>query len=250
MPKSFPFGWEDRTIGFRGHVFLSSDNNTVILSIKGTTLQGPTSKKDKYNDNLLFSCCCARVDFSWMFSTVCDCFSGHWTCDNSCLTKALVEDSLFYSVGMVRVEIPSEPFLSELFTHACLQESGHKPHAHVPGCQSVVSGALPWRCACILAGHYIRFSRSRLRVPRRAPCCAAPTHPHAPLIGRVRFSHRPGYACLPQCRPNTPRCLYRLSFSLCFSGLCFGDAMPLREKHRLRHSGQARLARFGAEPSN
>jgi len=82
---------------------LSSDNNTAILSIKGTTLQGPTSKKDKYNDNLLFSCCCARVDLSWVFSTVCDCFSGHWTCDNKCLTKSLIEDSLFYSVGMVCV---------------------------------------------------------------------------------------------------------------------------------------------------
>ncbi|KAI0256662.1 hypothetical protein BJV78DRAFT_1166005 [Lactifluus subvellereus] len=104
---SFPFGWEDRTIGFRGHVFLSSDNNTAILSIKGTTLQGPTSKKDKYNDNLLFSCCCARVDFSWVFSTVCDCFTGHWTCDNTCLTRALIEDSLFYSVGMVSTEIPT-----------------------------------------------------------------------------------------------------------------------------------------------
>ncbi|KAI9466174.1 alpha/beta-hydrolase [Lactarius psammicola] len=96
---SFPFGWEDSTIGFRGHVFLSADNATAILSIKGTTVQGPTSKKDKFNDNLLFSCCCARIDFSWVFSTVCDCFSGHWTCDNACLTQALIEDSLFYSVG-------------------------------------------------------------------------------------------------------------------------------------------------------
>ncbi|KAK7054675.1 hypothetical protein VNI00_003138 [Paramarasmius palmivorus] len=50
---SFPFGWEDSEDGFRGHVFLSSDNSTVILSIKGTTLQGPTSWKDKLNDNLL-----------------------------------------------------------------------------------------------------------------------------------------------------------------------------------------------------
>ncbi|KAI9446491.1 alpha/beta-hydrolase [Lactarius indigo] len=71
---SFPFGWEDSTEGFRGHVFLSPDNGTAILSIK--------------------------VDFSWIFSTVCDCFSGHWTCDNTCLTQALIEDSLFYSVGM------------------------------------------------------------------------------------------------------------------------------------------------------
>ncbi|KAL5533104.1 hypothetical protein ACEPAF_4880 [Sanghuangporus sanghuang] len=80
--ESLPIGWEDTTNGFRGHVFVSSDNSTVILSIKGTTLQGPTSKKDKFNDNLLFSCCCARVDISWMFST------------------ALVEESLFYSIGV------------------------------------------------------------------------------------------------------------------------------------------------------
>lgn len=99
--KSFPFGWEDNADGFRGHVFVSSDNSTVILSIKGTTLQGPTSKKDKFNDNLLFSCCCARVDITWIFATVCDCYSDHWRCDNKCLSTALVEESLFYSVGVV-----------------------------------------------------------------------------------------------------------------------------------------------------
>jgi lipase ATG15 len=53
--QSFPLGWEDRENGFRGHLFLSSDNRTVVLSIKGTTLQGPTSKQDKFNDNLLVS---------------------------------------------------------------------------------------------------------------------------------------------------------------------------------------------------
>ncbi|KAH9901544.1 alpha/beta-hydrolase [Cubamyces lactineus] len=97
---SFPFGWEDTADGFRGHVFLSADNSTAILSIKGTTLQGPTSKKDKFNDNLLFSCCCARVDFTWIFHTVCKCYAGHWRCDNTCLTDALVQDSLFYNVGV------------------------------------------------------------------------------------------------------------------------------------------------------
>ena len=85
---------------------MSADNNTVILSIKGTTLNGPTSKKDKFNDNLLFSCCCARVDITWLFATVCDCFSKHWRCDNTCLSKALIEESLFYSVGVVRVFLP------------------------------------------------------------------------------------------------------------------------------------------------
>ncbi|EED85227.1 hypothetical protein POSPLDRAFT_33906, partial [Postia placenta Mad-698-R] len=98
--ESFPFGWEDAADGFRGHVFLAQHNSTVILAIKGTTLQGPTSKKDKFNDNLLFSCCCARVDFSWVFSTVCGCYAGHSRCDSGCLTQALVEDSLFYNVGV------------------------------------------------------------------------------------------------------------------------------------------------------
>ncbi|KAI0636706.1 alpha/beta-hydrolase [Trametes polyzona] len=97
---SFPFGWEDAADGFRGHVFVSPDNATVVLSIKGTTLQGPTSKKDKFNDNLLFSCCCARVDITWIFHTVCKCYANHWRCDNTCLTDALVQDSLFYSVGV------------------------------------------------------------------------------------------------------------------------------------------------------
>ncbi|RXW20466.1 hypothetical protein EST38_g5389 [Candolleomyces aberdarensis] len=93
---SFPFGWEEGE-GFRGHVFISSDNNTVVLSIKGTTLTGPTSQLDKYNDNLLFSCCCAR--HAWVLKTVCNCFSNGWHCDNQCLSDALIEDSLFYSVG-------------------------------------------------------------------------------------------------------------------------------------------------------
>ncbi|KAJ7741577.1 alpha/beta-hydrolase [Mycena maculata] len=99
---SFPVGWEDPENGFRGHVFMSSDNSTVVLSIKGTTLplRGTTSKQDRFNDNLLFSCCCARVDFSWVFRKVCDCYRNSWRCDNTCLTKALVEDSLFYSVGV------------------------------------------------------------------------------------------------------------------------------------------------------
>lgn len=100
--SSFPFGWDNAEDGFRGFVFQSEDNSTVVLSIKGTTLQGPTSRKDKLNDNLLFSCCCARVDFSWIFSTVCNCYSWsplHNRCDDPCLSAALVRESLFYSIG-------------------------------------------------------------------------------------------------------------------------------------------------------
>ncbi|KAF5339269.1 hypothetical protein D9758_013327 [Tetrapyrgos nigripes] len=98
----YPFGWEPDADGFRGHVFATPDNSTVVLSIKGTSAGvfgggGPTVKKDKLNDNLLFSCCCARVDWTW--STVCGCYRGGWKCDQSCVEAALTDDSLFYPIG-------------------------------------------------------------------------------------------------------------------------------------------------------
>ncbi|KAL6305303.1 alpha/beta-hydrolase [Sparassis latifolia] len=117
---SFPFGWEDSADGFRGHVFVSSMSNTVVLAIKGTTLQGPTSKKDKFNDNLLFSCCCARVDLSWIFSTVCRCYAYKWRCDNTCLRDALVQDSLFYNIGVGLVNN-----LTDLYPTANIWLVGH-----------------------------------------------------------------------------------------------------------------------------
>ncbi|KAG8691028.1 putative lipase atg15 [Ceratobasidium sp. 395] len=96
-------GWEPDADGFRGHVFLSADNATAILSIKGTSAGwlgggGPTVKKDKLNDNLLFSCCCAHVDWTW--STVCGCFGGGNKCDENCVEDALTDESLFYPVGI------------------------------------------------------------------------------------------------------------------------------------------------------
>ncbi|KAF7320709.1 Alpha/beta-hydrolase [Mycena chlorophos] len=101
---SVPFGWEPDDDGFRGHVFVSDDNSTVIISVKGTSApwiaggEGPTKKKDKLNDNLLFSCCCARVGPTW--TTVCGCYAGGDKCDQDCVEEALIEESLFYHVGI------------------------------------------------------------------------------------------------------------------------------------------------------
>ncbi|KAF7975826.1 hypothetical protein HWV62_8377 [Athelia sp. TMB] len=97
---SYPFGWEDDQDGFRGHAFVSTDESTVVLAIKGTTLTGVTSKKDKFNDNLLFSCCCAWVDITWAFSTVCKCHEKSYRCDTTCLSDALIQDSMFYLIGV------------------------------------------------------------------------------------------------------------------------------------------------------
>jgi len=100
---SYPFGWEPDEDGFRGHVFVSEDESTAIITVKGTSALwivgggGPTVKKDKINDNLLFSCCCARVGPTW--STVCDFYSAGHRCDQKCVEQALVQESLFYPVG-------------------------------------------------------------------------------------------------------------------------------------------------------
>jgi putative lipase involved disintegration of autophagic bodies len=107
--KSLPFGWEPEADGFRGHVFVSQDESTVIISVKGTSASwiagggGPTVGRDKRNDNLLFSCCCGRVGPTW--STVCDCYSSGRRCDQTCVEQALTEDSLYYTIGMVRANL-------------------------------------------------------------------------------------------------------------------------------------------------
>lgn len=104
--NSLPHGWQPEDDGMRGHVFVSQDNSTVVIAIKGTSAGwlvgngGPTVIKDKKNDNLLFSCCCARVGPTW--STVCGCYENGYRCDTDCVEEALTQEGLFYPLGLVR----------------------------------------------------------------------------------------------------------------------------------------------------
>ncbi|KAI5810681.1 Alpha/Beta hydrolase protein [Pyronema omphalodes] len=98
---SSSFGWESD--GIRGHVFADPDNSTVIIGLKGTSAAvfdgADTTTNDKINDNLLFSCCCARVSYFW--STVCDCFSGTaYTCNKICLKKELHAENRYYRASL------------------------------------------------------------------------------------------------------------------------------------------------------
>ncbi|GAA5975590.1 hypothetical protein JCM5350_002661 [Sporobolomyces pararoseus] len=99
--RSDSFGWKEH--GIRGHVFADEKNKTIVVAIKGTSafIVGggtETSKNDKINDNLLFSCCCARVDWSW--STVCDCYDSPGTCKQDCLEHAVMTKSAYYPVAI------------------------------------------------------------------------------------------------------------------------------------------------------
>lgn len=91
------YGWDDD--GIRGYVFTSLDEKTMVLSIKGTSTAvldsgGPTAPNDKINDNLFFSCCCARVTRMW--STVCDCYMENGQCDELCLERELLREDRYY----------------------------------------------------------------------------------------------------------------------------------------------------------
>lgn len=96
--NSIPFGWENK--GIRGHFFATPDNSTVVIAIKGTSggkfgTGGPTEGSDRTNDNLLFSCCCAREGWSW--PTVCDCYQDVYKCGQNCVEKAVAGPSAYYS---------------------------------------------------------------------------------------------------------------------------------------------------------
>ena len=115
--RSASFGWEGQ--GLRGHTFTDKTNTTVIVAFKGTTvgkaradlcasntltsiaLTDRGKNKDRTNDNLLFSCCCAtqRPDPFW-YGRVCDCRTGNFQCNSTCLTQELLRQDRYYSTAL------------------------------------------------------------------------------------------------------------------------------------------------------
>lgn len=95
------FGWQGD--GLRGYIFADQNNETIVLSLKGTSpavFDGDgTTTRDKLNDNLFFSCCCgAGGQYFWR--QVCDCYSSTYTCNSTCLTKALRRENRYYRASI------------------------------------------------------------------------------------------------------------------------------------------------------
>ncbi|KAF3926144.1 hypothetical protein ABW21_db0201743 [Orbilia brochopaga] len=118
--QSAGFGWEND--GLRGHIFLDAQNTTLIISIKGTSVAvfygEETKTNDKVNDNLFFSCCCARVSAFWR--TVCDCYTDTYSCSNPCLSNALKEENRYY-----RAALNLYYNVSQLYPNANIWVVGH-----------------------------------------------------------------------------------------------------------------------------
>ncbi|EFW98973.1 autophagy related lipase [Grosmannia clavigera kw1407] len=95
--RSGDFGWEGD--GLRGHVFADETNSTIVIGLKGTSLavfdgEGTTTN-DKENDNLFFSCCCGQQG-QWTYRQVCNCATGTYACNNTCVRQALHDENRYY----------------------------------------------------------------------------------------------------------------------------------------------------------
>ena len=119
--NSTDFGWESD--GLRGHVWANDKNSTIIISMKGTTMAvfdgAETSTQDKENDNLFFSCCCGQQgQLTWR--KVCDCATGTYSCNSTCVTKHLRQEHRYYTAAR---ELYTN--VTELYPEANVWVSGH-----------------------------------------------------------------------------------------------------------------------------
>ncbi|KAF4120300.1 lipase ATG15 [Geosmithia morbida] len=94
------FGWESD--GLRGHIFMDETNSTLVVGLKGTSMAvfdgDGTTTNDKVNDNLFFSCCCGQQG-QWTWHQVCDCATGTYSCNNTCVAGALMEENRYYAAA-------------------------------------------------------------------------------------------------------------------------------------------------------
>ncbi|SPO04515.1 related to starvation induced protein PSI-7 [Cephalotrichum gorgonifer] len=94
------FGWESD--GLRGHIWADDGNSTIIIGLKGTSpalFDGEgTTTNDKINDNLFFSCCCGQQG-QWSWTKVCDCATGTYSCNTTCVREALYDEHRYYTAA-------------------------------------------------------------------------------------------------------------------------------------------------------
>ncbi|KJZ73386.1 hypothetical protein HIM_07180 [Hirsutella minnesotensis 3608] len=119
--RSADFGWHSD--GLRGHIWADETNSTIVIGLKGTTVAvfdgDGTTSNDKINDNLFFSCCCGQQG-QWTWHQVCDCATGTYSCNSTCVVDALREENRYYAAAR---ELYSN--VTELYPNANVWLTGH-----------------------------------------------------------------------------------------------------------------------------
>ncbi|KAL9030978.1 MAG: hypothetical protein Q9196_000947 [Gyalolechia fulgens] len=191
------FGWEGD--GLRGHIFADQGNKTVVVALKGTTpavFDGAGSTtKDKINDNLFFSCCCAQGGH-YLWKQVCDCSSSAFTCNQTCLIKALTRENKYYQAA---TELYGN--VTELYPNSDIWLSGHSLGGSVSSMLGLTFG-LP-ATTFEAPGEALAAARLGLPVPPG-------THPSAPQsranTGAYHFGHTADPIFMGSCNSATSGC--------------------------------------------
>lgn len=197
--RSADFGWE--TDGLRGHIFADETNSTVVIGLKGTSMaifdgEGTTTN-DKVNDNLFFSCCCAQQG-PWLWHQVCDCATGTYSCNNTCVVQALRNESRYY---MAARELYSN--VTELYPDSNIWMTGHS----LGGAVSAMLGLTYGLPVVTFEAVPDALPVSRLGLP--VPPGADPNSPQTrEYTGAYHFGHTADPVYIGTCNGATASCSY------------------------------------------
>lgn len=213
------FGWQ--TDGLRGHVYATKDNNTILMGLKGTSpavFDGEgTTTEDKVNDNLFFSCCCAQGG-QYFWRQVCDCYSTTYTCNQTCLVKALKKENRYY-----RAAIELYTNVTELYPDSNVWLTGHSLGGAVSSLLGLTFG-IP-TVTFEAPGEALAASRLGLPVPPSSHPIQS-TFQH--LTGIYHFGHTADPIFMGTCNGPTAACTlggYAME-SQCHTGLqCVYDTV-------------------------
>lgn len=197
--RSADFGW--RTDGLRGHVWADETNSTIVIGLKGTTpavFDGDgTTTNDKINDNLFFSCCCGQQG-QWTWHQVCDCATGTYSCNNTCVAGALRDENRYYAAAR---ELYSN--VTELYPDSVVWLTGHSLGGAVTsllgltyGLPAVTFEAVPEALAAARLG---------LPVPPGSDPNAPQTREHT---GSFHFGHTADPIYIGTCNGATASCSF------------------------------------------
>lgn len=194
--RSQGFGWEGD--GLRGHIFADKGNETVIISLKGTSpavFDGDgTTTSDKLNDNLFFSCCCAQGG-QYFWRQVCDCYSSTYTCNQTCLVKALRQENRYY-----RAAIDLYTNVTELYPDSNVWLVGHSLGGAVTSLLGLTFG-LP---TVTFEAPGEDLPAKRLGLP--APPSSDPHRPRTKYTGAYHFGNTGDPVFMGTCNGATATC--------------------------------------------
>lgn len=204
------FGWEGD--GLRGYIFTNPNRSIVIVAFKGTSTilsGGKTIARDKWMDNLMFSCCCARVDASW--SPVCGCYVGGLRvgniCNQQCLEEAARAPNTYYTDALKIYEQARQKHPRAIFWF-----TGHSMGGAVA---ALLAATVPRTSAVTFESPGALLYASRLGLARdvehRVWNFGLSTDPifTGDCVGVVTTCYLSGYAVEAKCRHGLD-CMYRL----------------------------------------